>query len=93
MKENINAIRLLALEANKYSSGLEWYIFGSNLKDDVLTSDIDVLVLYNAVEQIDFVRNFMDCLGKKVTLHLTFLSKSEVSELNFIEKVVAQRIF
>lgn len=67
-------------------SDLEWYLFGSFVVRPYEANDIDVLVVYNESSEPKIVRDAFHDFPLRLPLHLTFLLKQEVIELNFIAK-------
>jgi predicted nucleotidyltransferase len=70
-----------------------WYLFGSVLRNNTPSRDIDVLILYEDWEDVRLVRKRLDKLELDRPLHLLFMTFAEEAELNFIRSEYCVEIF
>lgn len=72
---------------------IEAYLFGSILTSPKNANDVDLLILYNSIEQIDIIKQEIKKLESLIPLHLTYFTFEEEIEFNFISEVKAEIIF
>lgn len=82
---------LVAL-AEKYSSKLALYIFGSTSKGVANPNDIDLLVIYESDEDIRNFRLESEQLDLLFPLHLIAMTTAEESHYRFIHRSAARPI-
>ncbi|VXB58008.1 conserved hypothetical protein [Flavobacterium sp. 9R] len=89
MKTYVNSeIRKISKQYSNY----DFYLFGSFIENDIRYSDIDVLIIYDTMEQISSVRSDFKKIDTFEIFDLMFLSIDEEKEIKFVEKVKAVRI-
>lgn len=70
----------------------EFFLFGSILNKDALSSDIDLLVIYQSENDPSIIRHELKPLCMNYPFDLTFMTVSEELELNFIMRTKAINI-
>lgn len=88
----IQELKEIGALINLKHNTLNCYLFGS-----VLTSnhpnDIDILVLYDNLRQLEGFKEKIKPLKKVFPLHLNYFTFSEEKELNFVKNQNAEQIF
>ncbi len=79
---------LLATNSNAFSC----YIFGSALTVNY-PNDIDILVLYDNIKQLENFKEYVKTVSKIYPIHLIYLTFAEEKELNFIQEQNAEQVF
>lgn len=72
---------------------VEWYIFGSVLREPEKAADIDILIIYRSDESTEMVRNELREAARLFPIHLLFLSEGEEVELQFVDSQRCVRLF
>lgn len=67
-------------------SGAEIFIFGSLLSDRETVNDIDVLVVYASTEGLSAIKCFLNQLGLRVPLDVTYMSAEEERGFQFVKQ-------
>lgn len=68
------------------------YVFGSVLDANTGVSDVDVLVVYHASDDVASIREAITPLTFRFPLDVTYMSESEESEFEFIRDQNAIRL-
>ena len=77
---------------NNKSNKLKCYLFGSALISNY-PNDLDILVLYDSVAELEDFKAKINSVEKVFPLHLIYFTYSEEKELNFIKNQNAEQIF
>lgn len=70
----------------------EIYLFGSALVNNANVADVDLLVVYQSEEDLPLVKTELSKVAKCFPLDITYMSKSEQLELDFIRTQKAKKI-
>jgi hypothetical protein len=84
----INVSKILKAKANELSTGTHsarWYIFGSILRR-CDPNDIDVLIIYERLNEPKLIRASLGTLIFPIPLHLLFMTEEEVEETQFLTR-------
>lgn len=85
----LSVIRQLAEELAACGERADWFVFGSALKRDAQSGDIDVLVIHERVGVPGLIRMNIRDRQIEFPLHFTFLTVDEARELDFVRLVRA----
>jgi len=88
----IHELKEIGTSINNKSNTLNCYLFGSVLTSNY-PNDIDVLVLYSNLKQLDGFKEKIKSLKKEFPLHLNYFTFSEEEELKFVKNQNAEQIF
>jgi len=69
-----------------------WFIFGSAIKSNVTSKDLDILVIYERPQDAALIRLQIEATCKAFPIHLLLMTDAEENETNFIESVGAVEI-
>ena len=72
------------LRVRKLVQNVEWYVFGSLLREPQRAADIDILVVYRSDDAADLIRRELRAAAIRFPIHLLFLSECEETELQFV---------
>ena len=89
-------IDCLCGEANRIARGganTTWYLFGSVTRSFSRTKDVDLLVVCDSHETAMLVRAELEDTCLRIPLHLLLLTRSEESELGFVESEECVQIY
>jgi predicted nucleotidyltransferase len=93
IKEIVPRLQNEAQSLSRQVPDAEWYLFGSIIRDERLPSDVDLLIVYKNDADANELRRGLMQLSQSFPLHLLLLRKDEETQLNFISKQKASRIF
>jgi predicted nucleotidyltransferase len=60
------------------------YGFGSYFRNDKHYQDIDLLIVYTQLDELELIKNLSKELINSYPIHLTIMSQEEEKEVNFI---------
>lgn len=93
MTHLLAAVRNLAVATATDAPGAYWYVFGSYLSAPSSANDLDILVVCSDVRHFPIVRSAIDSAEIQFPVHFLILHQDEESELEFVERQRAVRIY
>lgn len=72
---------------------LDCYLFGSILANDKPANDIDILIIYEKPDDLNFIKDEFKSLLINAPYHISCFTFAEEHELNFIKEQKAEKIF
>jgi predicted nucleotidyltransferase len=91
MKKCLTDVKL-RLESTGIRTGVNIYLFGSILKNNLCPSDVDLLVVYDSQEDLRKIKDVLIPLEDDYPIDLLFASTEEEQELQLIKVMGAQPI-
>lgn len=91
--ELIGALQGIATSANAIVGTASWYIFGSVIRDDADSADIDLLVVCQTSDMADSFRQTVDLDCLALPIHLSIFTEAEEAEIRFVERQSCMRVF
>ena len=70
----------------------EFYVFGSILNKEIISSDVDLLVIYQKKHDPVSIRSKLNEFCRKYPVDLTFMTVIEELEFNFVKRTKAINI-
>jgi len=93
LKEVVQDLSYLANELSKEFPNIRWYLFGSLLRQEALSSDVDLLIIYQCGVDAGKLRIKLSAMCLRLPIDLLLLREDEESELGFIVEQSAMCIF
>lgn len=88
-----DALAVYAAGLGELVAETEWYLFGSALRSPDCAADIDLLILCGSDDVADRIRSTVDPHHLALPIDLTLLTFEEETELGFIQRQQAARVF
>ena len=93
MRSYLPSIIDVAGKINDEGILLNWYLFGSFLRDPNKARDIDILIIYKNESHPRIVREALSDIGLQFPLDLIFMTEEEESQFDFIRSQRAEIIY
>lgn len=91
MLTELKIVELLRRNSALFSSFINVYLFGSVLSENCIPNDLDILLVYedDATKVLDRISDIKMIFEKEIglTVDMTVLSKAEVIETDFLERI------
>ncbi|WPY97622.1 nucleotidyltransferase domain-containing protein [Christiangramia sp. OXR-203] len=92
--EEINKeLEILYEELEKKLKNVHVYLFGSILNNPKKANDLDILILYNDIDQVKFIKEKCDIINLIYPIHILYLTFQEEKELQFTSEQNTKLVF